>query len=151
MRIHLRPLPPSMTVAEIRAVIADADRVCAEEFSPDCHAPGLELVTPETLRRDGPARREAKEKRAAEIFNAIPLPAEMITFRAIEVTNDQELRAALIEIAVRNTYPFSLQVASTDGDVTKIRRAWDSDDLVLMERPWIVDAIRAEFRRLAAQ
>lgn len=66
-------------------------------------------------------------------------------------TIEKRKRQALIDQAVRNRYPFMLYARNPFADPVEIMRVWSNDDMVLQQRPWIVDAIRAEFRRLEAE
>ena len=78
----------------------------------------MEQVTPETLARDAPAWREAREKRAAEIFNA------------------------MLDLAVLN-------VAHSYGlNRWYLAGGHHPRDLTIF--PGVIQQIRAEFRRLAA-
>lgn len=60
-------------------------------------------------------------------------------------------RQAMIDEAVRRVYPFACEAGPLKDDCHKVRRVWRGDDCVLMERPWIVTAIRAEFARIAEE
>ena len=59
-------------------------------------------------------------------------------------------RAALIEQAVRNVYPFALMYDVVEGqNFTNPRKVERNDEWLLRQDPAIVASIRAEFRRLA--
>lgn len=57
-------------------------------------------------------------------------------------------RSEALDAAVRSVYPFALAAGPLIGAIHKVRRVWFNDDMVLMERPWLVSAIRQEFARI---
>ena len=98
----------------------------------------LEQVTPETLARDAPAWREAREKRAAEIFNAIPFPENECLLGREELAAVRNAKLDLAVLNVAHSYGLNRWYLAGPG----------ARDLTIF--PGVIQQIRAEFRRLAA-
>ena len=142
--IHLRPLPSSLTGLD--AYRNDVEKRYADIFNGTSDAYVVVTSNGHALGndncRDGRTPKLFGSRMLAELQAQIFAGDRVMYYSAYLA----EKRQKLIDQAVRNVYPFSLQF----GPHGRIIRVWGNDDEALANHSWMTMAVRVEFRRLAA-